>query len=261
MIIIDYREKELIETITFIIKTITIFNNITFTIQNLLIGDITLSDSTIIERKTLNDLSSSITDGRYEEQSYRLSNSEIHNHNIIYLIEGDLNSIHSKKLDKNKIFSAMFSLNHYKGFSVMRSLNITETAFIICNMQTKINTNKLNKLKFYDNLNDSIKITNYEKDENDKTIENVEKKYSSFVKKNKKENITINNINEIMLSQIPGISSNMAIIIMKEFKTIANLSKQVQENNDCIRNFTYPQENKIKKLNKTIVEGIIKYLN
>ena len=43
----------------------------------------------IIERKSLNDLASSIKDGRYAEQSFRLSNIEHHNHNIVYLIEGD----------------------------------------------------------------------------------------------------------------------------------------------------------------------------
>ena len=44
----------------------------------------------LIERKSLNDLESSIKDGRYSEQSIRLNSSEIHNHNIYYLIEGNI---------------------------------------------------------------------------------------------------------------------------------------------------------------------------
>ena len=35
-------------------------------------------------------LNSSIKDGRYVEQSHRLTGYNMHNHNIIYLIEGDL---------------------------------------------------------------------------------------------------------------------------------------------------------------------------
>ena len=41
----------------------------------------------IIERKTINDLSSSIRDSRYYEQSFRLSECNIPNHYIYYLIE------------------------------------------------------------------------------------------------------------------------------------------------------------------------------
>ena len=36
----------------------------------------------VIERKSINDLLSSIKDGRYAEQSYRLNGLPNHNHNI-----------------------------------------------------------------------------------------------------------------------------------------------------------------------------------
>jgi hypothetical protein len=42
-------------------------------------------------------------------------------------------------------------------------------------------------------------------------------RYSSFVKKVKRENITPENIGEILLSQIPGISSHIASEILKHF--------------------------------------------
>ena len=41
----------------------------------------------LIERKSLNDLESSIKDGRYNEQSLRLDKYDLANHNIYYLIE------------------------------------------------------------------------------------------------------------------------------------------------------------------------------
>lgn len=70
--------------------------------EQLHIGDIVLEDSTgkqilVFERKTLNDLAASIKDGRYNEQSFRLDKEAIHNHNIIYIIEGDIERYNEKK--------------------------------------------------------------------------------------------------------------------------------------------------------------------
>ena len=127
-------------------------NNITIEVLPLPIGDIILEylgkEIIIIERKSAADLEASIKDGRYEEQSYRLSNSEVHNHNIVYLIEGSL----INRQNKQMLYSSMFSLNYSKGFSVLRSTSIQETAYIICNMAYKLNKNMLeNKLSYYKN--------------------------------------------------------------------------------------------------------------
>ena len=51
------------------------------------LGDIIICDEEgsellMFERKTPSDLASSIIDGRYNEQSFRLSNYKLHNHNI-----------------------------------------------------------------------------------------------------------------------------------------------------------------------------------
>ena len=111
-------------------------------------------DKIIIERKSVNDLLSSIKDGRYEEQSYRLNGLTHHNHNIVYLIEGDLNKMNRFKVDtsaeKLTMYSAMFSLNYYKGFSVFRSFSLDETANIVCNMAYKIGKD-LTKKPFFEN--------------------------------------------------------------------------------------------------------------
>ena len=95
---------------------------------------------------------SSIKDGRYEEQSYRLNGNNHHNHNIVYLIEGDVNKVNRFKpdnqMEKLTLYSAMFSLNYYKGFSVFRSFSLDETANIICNMAYKMGKD-LNKKPYY----------------------------------------------------------------------------------------------------------------
>ena len=60
--------------------------------KSLPIGDVIISnddreEKLIIERKTMRDLASSIRDNRYNEQSYRLDECQIHNHNISPLHE------------------------------------------------------------------------------------------------------------------------------------------------------------------------------
>ena len=117
---IDIREEELIKNINFLIANIPSFKDIQVVIETLPLGDIIIydeeSDKLVIERKSVNDLLSSIKDGRYEEQSYRLNGLNHHNHNIIYLIEGDINRLNNRfkdnKIEKLTLYSAILSLNY-----------------------------------------------------------------------------------------------------------------------------------------------------
>ena len=90
LIEVDYREKKLIKLLKSLLNLYK-FKNIEIEVKNLPLGDIIIkedenSELLIIERKSINDLASSIRDGRYKEQSLRLSNTGLHNHRIIYLI-------------------------------------------------------------------------------------------------------------------------------------------------------------------------------
>ena len=91
LITIDTREEKLYSLLQKIVEQN--FSHIYIQKKRLDLGDIIISTSEgkqllIIERKSLTDLSASIKDKRYIEQSYRLNGSNIHNHSIIYLIEG-----------------------------------------------------------------------------------------------------------------------------------------------------------------------------
>jgi crossover junction endonuclease MUS81 len=255
------------------------FKDIKLISETLPLGDIIINDGIndciIIERKTLSDLASSIKDGRYEEQSYRLNGLPHHNHNIIYLIEGDMYNFNSFKahIDKQTLYSAMFSINYFKGFSVMRSNNIFETAVISCNMVYKlVNDLKKGKIGFYSNtiqprltkeidplLDEQNNVINNENNNEEKIVS--EKDYCSVIKKVKKENVTADNIGEIMLCQIPGISSASALSILSQFKTLPNLIKSIQEDEDCLSNICTTDPNgKSRKISKTAIANIIKYL-
>ena len=158
---IDIRENELYNEC---MKHTEQYCNITIEKISIPVGDIILCDSSnnelaIIERKTLSDLACSIKDGRYAEQSFRLNYCELHNHNIYYLIEGNLdhyNQIKSR-MDKNSIISSFITISYAKGFSLHKTNNICESAKWVLTFAEKIRKNKL--VSHYDSNKDSSKET------------------------------------------------------------------------------------------------------
>lgn len=288
-IIVDTRETDLLFQLRSLVTNIPSYNNIRIKVENLDIGDIMISINgdikLILERKSINDLNSSIKDGRYEEQSYRLNGLNHHNHNIIYLIEGDINKMNrfkDNKIEKMTLYSAIFSLNYYKGFSVIRTFNLEETAIFICNTTYKLNKGVLeNRQPYYkshvqepkietssiniqlESSNDTIISNNItiENNETNEISEQSENDYVSVVKKVKKENVTPDNIGAIMLSQIPGISSVTAIAIMDKFKTVQNLIDCIVENENCLDNISYnTSKNQTRKINKSSIINLKQYL-
>lgn len=242
-IIIDCRESKLIEACQSITKDAKY--ELDIITKNLELGDIIIQndaeeDKIIIERKTISDLLSSITDGRYNEQSFRLNGLENENHNIIYLIEGSTKNLTSQE---QMVYSSMFSLNYFKGFSVYRSENINETAYIILNMAYKLNKEK-DKISYYPK--------NGLKDD---------KEYVSVIKKKKNENITKDNFMDIVLCQIPSVNEVTANVISKEFKTILNLINQIKDNDKCLDGLTYTtSKNQVRKISKTCISNIKEFL-
>ena len=180
----------------------------------------------LFERKTLYDLAASIKDGRYKEQSFRLETTLLHNHNIVYIIEGDLSKYDEKKgrISKTAIQSAMVSLLYYKGFSVYRTMNTDETAAFIVNFADKIegkdkdkDNGNGNELGYYCRRSGKAMIPESESIAGELS-KNTNTQYSEVVvKKEKRDFITQDNIGTIMLSNIPGVSPKIAAAIMKKY--------------------------------------------
>jgi len=263
LIKIDVREQNLIIECNNLLNN---YENITIEIVTLDIGDIILYDDDgkeimIIERKTLNDLASSIKDGRYKEQGYRLSNCSLHNHNIFYLIEGNLSSYNNKfnnnkfnRIDKKTLLSAFVSITYFKGFSLYRTNNLTETAEWILSYANKIQKDK-NQKCYYNNNNEN----NNEKN-NEKNNDIIPETYVNVCSRVKKNNITLDNIGAIMLSQIPGVSTNVAEKIMQEYKTIGNLIENLKENQEILNTIKIGKDDKLRKISKTTILNINKFL-
>ena len=228
---VDVRETDLIPLLA----------NIKVVTEALPIGDIIICDDAgqeklIIERKTVSDLIASIKDGRYEEQSHRLNGNELANHNIVYLIEGVVSK------ERQMVFSSIFSLNYYKGFSVIRTMSLDETTFFVCNVIEKM-TREGEKAP-YSYKNDAVACD-----------------YASVVKKVKKDNITPQNINEIMLAQLPGISNAAAATILEKFKTVTNLVDCLTKDPACLDGLTQTnKKGQQRKLNKNCAVIIKEFL-
>jgi ERCC4-type nuclease len=249
-VVVDERETMLYDKCLDILKFGDI-GTLCVTKEVLPLGDILLKSNDdklicIIERKSLNDLIASIKDSRYEEQSHRLShNGECSLHQVIYIIEGMMSSLKTQQ-ERRLVYSCIASLNCFKGFSVLRSNSIQETAEMLLCMSDKIERN-LSKFPIATNSNT---LTNT----------NTEQNYCTVVKKTKKDNITPGNIGEILLCQIPGISSTTAIAIMQHFDSFAHLMDTIKENPKCLENLTCESGGKTRKINKKCLESITTYL-
>jgi ERCC4-type nuclease len=245
---VDYREKKLIGQLLKL-KDQNKFDKIEIVTENLPIGDIIICNEQnkellIIERKTLSDLASSIKDGRYAEQSYRLNGYSMVNHKIVYLLEGIIADWSEKKakitrMPKKTLYVTMFSLQYYKGFSTINTKNVEETAEYIIRLTDKLSRDK--KKCYYDSSCNYVP-------------------YASVIKKEKSKNITPENINVIMLNQIPGISLKTSEAIMEKHGTLNNLILKMSKNLGCLDDVKLKTTSGERKISKTSINNIIKYL-
>ena len=304
-LVIDYREKKLIGLLNSVKLMNAKYKPIEILVENLPLSDVIIKDDKnneklLIERKTINDLASSIQDGRYNEQSYRLTNCDIHNHNIMYLIEGNISMWNNKytRIDRDTIYSAIFSIMYYKGFTTFITSTTVETAEFLLNTALKIHKNEKQSSKkqpYYTNQMDVLSY-NINKTLNDfdnnsppenqvsdpslnklniqlnpsalKMIEDTSSpaektpdlKYTKYVKREKKSNITPENIDVIMLSQIPNVSVDTAIQIIDKYKTIYNLINILSENENELKDFKIKTKTGERRLNSNVILYIKNYI-
>jgi ERCC4-type nuclease len=262
-IVVDIRETSLYDTLVELSKSVA--GNITVVSKPLLLGDILIetiaSDKTtttnvLFERKTLSDLLASIRDGRYVEQSHRLIyTSNVPTHNIGYIVEGMYSQIHIVA-DKQMCISAITTLFYFKGFSVFRTCSIRETAELIFGMAKKIQkelaTGKTPRFTNVSSENPPPSSTEQE---------SAVPTYCEVVHKVKKDNITPQNIGEIILCSIPGISSTTAIEIMKHYSSFANFMEEIKTRPEKLNDIHLTTNGKKRKLGKNIIENIRTFLS
>lgn len=271
-IIIDYREHDLYSKI----ETAGVDPSTEIAKENLPLGDVLFSRDgatvLLIERKSVADLIASVKDGRYKEQSFRLLNSDVGvaPHNIVYIIEGATSSLPPPT--KKMVYGAITSLAFLKGFSVLRTWSVGETADLVLNMARKI---EKDWAEFPCSRRCAAAAAPLPPPENETIVDisggspdvvsqaatpPLQQQYTHAIKKVKKENITAENIGEIMLAQIPGVGAQPAIEIMRQYKSIAGLVNALRENPACLDGFQVEcAGGKKRRMNSTAVAKIREY--
>ena len=173
----------------------------------------------IIERKTVDDLSKSLKDGRYKEQKKRLKEAIHPKIRKILLIEGHNNGILKESTWKGVQINTMLRDN----IQVVYMKNLDDT------------------LNFINDINHRIKKYGKEILNNIENSENIDKNsYGKVCKINKKSNITHEIFQINQYQQIPGVSYNLAKIIFEKFGSLKDIYQ------------TYKKDEEIKILNKKI---------
>ena len=237
-VIIDVREKALIQSMQ------RCGTEVKITVKQLDLGDVHLviGDKIVcvIERKTTNDLESSIRDGRYKEQAGRLKGLGLKSKNIIYLIEG--NYVHHRPsrfgrgIEGGALVSAMVSLWYTHGFTVVNSFNLDMSCFYIL-----ASIKKIGKLMVdCPEANSTISIT------------------SQFVTPKSLKNPS--NIIIPLLCQIPSVSIKTATAISLKFPTMKLLINKLESAINCLNEITTMTNDKSRKISKKCKERIVEYL-
>jgi len=139
-ILIDNREKK--SGIDFDFKKL----NLNYEFCKLDIGDYMLSENCIVERKTIADFLSSLTDGRLFNQAKNLKDNF---DKVLIIVEGDSSELYwSRDISENAIISALLSLKLDYGISVMYSEDIEFTSIILKNLLRREHREKNDILSF-----------------------------------------------------------------------------------------------------------------
>jgi crossover junction endonuclease MUS81 len=215
---IDYREQKILKLIDPTIKNIsvsdTVYGPVTYCpvkggpkiifyykISNLVIGDFIYKNNEgngsndvssvyyIIERKSISDLASSIKDGRFREQKERLSES---NANIIYIIEGNVNTLKGNGICKTTLKSSIMNLQLKHKYLVFKTDSESDSLEYLLLLYKKIREN--NGIDF----NKSENVT--------------------FKKKDSMSSVYVN-----QLTMINGVSKAIALKISEKYTSLITL--------------------------------------
>jgi len=249
-LIIDYRERKLVSHFK---------DKPNVEIKNLDIGDIIFNYNgdlvLLIERKTVADLGASILDGRNREQKVRLMNCGIDTSKILYLIEGNLSKIYSKRMNSKTLLGSIVNTLIRDNLKVYKTANLVETILFIERIYDKLLKTPKKLLKQHSKPSTSGEINkNEQNDQADQTTQNdpepLQVCYADSIKKKKKANMTPITCSIIQLSQIPSVSTAMAKVILDKYSSVINLcleySKHIDDITYCdtlVKELTFPIAN------------------
>ena len=258
-IIVDNREHDVIDQLRQKLTLPAYHSIISMDVKPLTLGDweVYYQDQLLLvyERKTFNDLLASIKDGRYKEQCCRL----LHHYSpkqIVYLIEGIFSQLRPDQ--KQLVVSCMTTLGLYKEFHIWRSTTVQDTVeqLLLCSIKLAREYSKKNPIPSSSsasiNPNDSSTVESQEANANESAG------YSQYViKKEKKENITRDNIGLLFLKQIPSISNATAVALMNHANgDFSQLLHCIQTELDTLANLKVGK----KRIGRNVIQQLETFL-
>ncbi|KAJ1918790.1 Crossover junction endonuclease mus81 [Mycoemilia scoparia] len=196
----------------------------------------------VIERKRMDDLCSSISDGRLKEQHFRLKNRGFDN--VVYVIEGENNDA-VQKIGEKAVQTAMSRIQVIDGSYLKRTASFDDTISYLERL-TKRLTDKFERLDLYvipDHLVDPFSISDLK---GALAMEypghNFCMTYDGYIKATSKSgSIRLQDIFAKMLLTIRGVSAEKAYTIVQEYGTPHRFIKEI-----CNTSSESEQLNKIR---------------
>ncbi|KAI8141059.1 hypothetical protein BJV82DRAFT_671051 [Fennellomyces sp. T-0311] len=169
----------------------------------------------IVERKRMDDLVSSIKDGRYNEQKYRLRNCGAEK--VFYIIE-EFNKEDAMTFGAQAIQTAMSSTQAVDGFFLKRTASINDTIDYLVNM-TKMVEQIYHNATLYRIPAHAVTRTGY-LEQKKRLGKNHLVSYPIFSELNSKsDTLTIKDVYLRMLMTVRGVSAEKASALMKIYPT------------------------------------------
>jgi len=256
-IIIDQREPLKLKQ-HFLLSTYTTH------LKNLQLGDIIIKTEElelIIERKTIDDLASSIRDGRLREQKIRLIKNYPRK-NIIYIIEGDISKNNSSmkfnKINKYTVYSSVINMLVRDNINLFMTSGIDNTIEFITMLIEKVKKKTLKIIKCNDIQAHMTQNDQHNQIYNENVIGNISRSISI----NKAKNITPKIIYTSQLGCIPGISYTTASAIVNEYPTMTLLIQtlSVLPENERIQTLQNIKTLKSRRIGIKVAKNINTYL-
>lgn len=231
-IIIDSRETHLKQFI---------LNKLDFESKNLILGDIVFLEGDniefLIERKTLQDLYSSVIDGRYSEQKKRLMDEISDTNRILYLFEGNLNYVTSNKKKQKCVYGGILNTFYRDKIPIYRTNNLEETGNFILELAHRFLENK-----------------------SPFPIKNKESNKPLITKLKKKNDITSENCFFYQLQQIPKISDIKAQLISEKWNNMSNFVLEISAVENPVEIIENLKLKSGKKFGKKNAESLLFFL-
>lgn len=183
----------------------------------------------IVERKSIEDLLSSVKDNRYNDQITRFNNLNIDNRNIIYIIEGNKNRYFKESSEYKCLNSCIFTLLYKNKFQVIFTNDIDDS------------------INFINNLFINLSILKSKKNSNSNNVVLLKK-----IKINKED------WEKYIINLIPNIGIKTSENILKYFNnSFLHLIEEYKNNNLLFNQMLINN----KKINKNIIQNLQLFIN